>query len=75
MDGWDCTEEEDEEDWREGEGFEEEKREKLKGSSAKETKFDWEKGNDVVIANISPPISLVFPIFFFYCVDCREIKW
>jgi len=67
MDGRDCTEEEGEEDWGEGEGFEEEKGEKLKWPSSKETKFDWKKKEkEVVIADISPSISFVFPIFFFY---------
>jgi hypothetical protein len=65
VDGWDCTEEKGEEDWGEGEGFEEEKWEKLKGSSSKETKFDWKKENQAAIANISPPISLFFLFFSF----------
>ena len=69
VDGWDCTEEEDEEDWGEGEGFEEEKGEKLKDPLAKKTKFDWEKEKEAAIADINPPISLVFPTFFFYCVE------
>ena len=73
MDGWDCTEEEDEEDWGEGEGFEEEKGEKLKGSSGKKTKFDWEKEKEAAIADISPPISLVSSNFFLLL--CTEIKW
>jgi hypothetical protein len=52
---------------REGEGFEEEKWEKLKGPSTKKkkTKIDWEKEKEAAIADISPPISLVFPFFFF----------
>jgi len=70
VDGWDCTEEEDEEDWGEGEGFKEEKWEKLKGPSAKKkkTKINWEKEKEGVIADISPPISLVFPFFFSFNV-------
>jgi hypothetical protein len=65
VDGWDCIEEEGEEDWRERKGFKEEKGDKLKGPSAKETKFDWEKKNEAAVADISPLISLFFPFFSF----------